>query len=178
MAFVRQTFHQQKHTNTNIITLIHKPKALANDYNESKQTAQSAAMFTSTQLTIVFTIIIMGAVTTPLIKKLRIPTGVNYEMLSKFDAEEPNKVTGIDRKWIKPFFTKKVYKPRETGMQLETFDEKNGLMSDQNNTQNNENVSDLEAADKINAAREILKDFEPMQGEQTSNENKPTKRKW
>jgi hypothetical protein len=164
---------------------------LANDYNETKQTPQSAAMFTSTQITIVFTIIIMGAITTPLVRRLRIPTGVDYDRMSKFEiVEETNKVTGFDRKYIKPFFTKKVYKPRETGMQLETFedkrkeksllvglDEENNNNNNNNNNENNKNVNDLEAADKLAAAREILKDFEPMKNE-NSQTNNPSRRKW
>lgn len=62
------------------------------------------AIFTTTLMVVFFTVLFFGGLTIPLLQKLDIPTGVDYD---KKQAPEPNVFLDFDRKRLKPFFTKR-----------------------------------------------------------------------
>jgi hypothetical protein len=147
--------------------------ALAYDYNEASGTPQSAAIFTTTMVIVVFTIIVMGGFMYPVLNRLKIETGVvsggRRDKLDMDELQHPSKVTGIDRRWIKPFFTKRVYKAPELnslgGHELEVLEDAKDSSNDVNKNHEgngNEVAVALDPDEVHKAGHDVLEGFEPM----------------
>jgi len=69
-------------------------------------------MFSTTLVIIIFTVVIQGGATIPLLHYLKIPIGVNYaEVTAARNARYEDKFLQFDNKYLQPFFTNKKYSP-------------------------------------------------------------------
>jgi len=70
------------------------------------------AMFSTTLVIIIFTVVVQGGLTVPILIKLGIPIGVNYdEIVAQRNAKYEDKFLQFDNKFLQPFFTNKKYSP-------------------------------------------------------------------
>lgn len=82
----------------------------------------AGAIFTSTLIIAVFTIILMGGSITPLLKKLNVPIGVDYDNVTSsvpVDLDKKNFFIRIDKRYLKPFLIRpKQPEPETIELQL------------------------------------------------------------
>jgi len=74
-------------------------------------TPNSKAIFTTTLMIILFTVIVEGGLTIPILEKLQIPMGDANKVDEEKSPDAPSKYVGWDRKYLKPIFTRAVYVP-------------------------------------------------------------------